>query len=167
MVLCTLEQYEFELCRSIYTWIFSCASLAPMLIKGQTYLNVHANFSISAIKSFCLYYIQWWVFVTVCLCIFYVFVGDAVKMPLTSDPQLTGITQSDPLPCPPATSSVETCLWLPFMNSTPLQGPCDHWLFRLLWTPAFVCSDHKAPVFFSPTGAHRWSDQPNLRTDPL
>ena len=44
----------------------------------------------------------------VCLCIFYVFVGDPVKMPLTSDPQLTGITQSDPLPCPSATSSVET-----------------------------------------------------------
>lgn len=60
----------------------------------------------------------------VCLYIFYVFVRDPVKIPLTSDPQLTGITQSDPLlPSlqphlqwkPPAVAS--------FMNSTSSRIP--------------------------------------------
>lgn len=107
---------------------------SPHVDQGSTILESTCNFSISALKSFCLYYIQWWVCVNVCICIFDVFVCDPVKVPLTSDPQLTGITHGDPLPSPPATCSVET-----FMNSTLLQGPCDHWLFRLLWTPAFVC----------------------------
>ena len=120
------------------------------------------NSEISVMKSICLHGISSGGFyMTVWMCIFYVFVGDPAKCPWL----LTLKDRCDLEPSPTQTSTFTSHGNLsaaPLGNPIFPQGPCDHPLCRPLWPPAFACSDFIGYTSCSPTDG---STQPSL-ADP-